>query len=111
MTGGVVVVLGETGRNFGAGMTNGVAFVYDPSGDFPTRLNLELVAAARLEDPADEVQLRALIVEHHERTGSRRAAVLLEDWAAARASFWKVAPKSAATPSSAPVGAAGGARA
>src|SRR6202022_1822177 len=53
MTGGVVLVLGETGRNFGAGMTNGVAYVLDETGDFPVRLNDELVQSSRLMD-ADE---------------------------------------------------------
>ncbi len=92
MTAGCVVVLGETGRNFGAGMTNGTAFVYDESGDFPTRFNPELVRIARVEESEDAARLRELVTRHLDATGSRRAAALLDDWAAALGRFWKVIP-------------------
>ena len=92
MTAGCVVVLGETGRNFGAGMTNGAAFVYDESGEFPKRYNPELVRLGRVEDPDDATRLRGLLVHHVEATGSRRAADLLARWDAALPRFWKVIP-------------------
>jgi glutamate synthase domain-containing protein 3 len=92
MTGGTVLVLGETGRNFGAGMTNGVAYVLDESGNFPTLLNTELVQASRLMD-ADELSLvYELVREHFEKTGSRRAEAILDLWDVFRGQFWKVAP-------------------
>ena len=95
MTGGVAVILGETGRNFGAGMTGGVAFVYDEAAQFERRCNRELIQLSRLESEADEAQLRALLEAHVGYTGSLRAKTLLADWPAARAAFWKVAPRTA----------------
>ena len=76
MTGGTVLVLGETGRNFGAGMTNGVAYVLDETGEFPTRLNDELVQASRLMDADELSAVYELVREHFERTGSRRAEAI-----------------------------------
>src|SRR6266540_1305725 len=105
MTGGTVLVLGETGRNFGAGMTNGVAYVLDEEGDFPSRLNGELVQATRLMD-SDELSLvYGLVQEHFERTASRRAEAILDLWDVYRSQFWKVSPKTAPRPA-APVPAA-----
>ncbi len=92
MTAGCVVVLGETGRNFGAGMTNGTAFVYDESGEFPKRYNPELVRIARVEEPGDAARLPALLARHAEATGSRRASALLASWDEALPRFWKVIP-------------------
>ena len=93
MTGGLVLVLGETGRNFAAGMTNGVAYVLDEEGQFPNRLNTELVLAARLMD-ADELALvYGLVREHFEKTASRRAEAILDLWDVFRGHLWKVAPK------------------
>jgi glutamate synthase domain-containing protein 3 len=77
MTGGIVVVLGPTGRNFAAGMTGGVAYVLDDAGDFDARCNRELVG---LEPVEDDEELRALVAEHLARTGSAVAARLLADW-------------------------------
>jgi len=95
MTGGTVLVLGETGRNFGAGMTNGVAYVLDETGEFPTRLNDELVQCSRLMD-ADELSIvYELVREHFERTASRRAEAVLNLWDVHRGQFWKVAPRQA----------------
>jgi glutamate synthase domain-containing protein 3 len=93
MTGGTVLVLGETGRNFGAGMTNGVAYVLDETGEFPSRLNDELVSASRLMD-ADELSLvYELVREHFEKTGSRRGEAVLDVWDVYRGQFWRVAPR------------------
>jgi len=105
MTGGTVLVLGETGRNFGAGMTNGVAYVLDEVGDFPIRLNGELVQAERLMD-SDELSLvYDLVQQHFERTASRRAEAIVNLWDVYRGQFWKVSPKPAPRPA-APVPAA-----
>jgi glutamate synthase domain-containing protein 2/glutamate synthase domain-containing protein 1/glutamate synthase domain-containing protein 3 len=98
MTGGTVVVLGETGRNFGAGMTNGVAYVLDEQGDFPTRLNGELVQATRLMDTDQLSLVYDLVREHFEKTASRRAEEVLNVWDVYRTQFWRVAPKPTATP-------------
>jgi glutamate synthase domain-containing protein 3 len=92
MTAGCVAVLGETGRNFGAGMTNGTAFVYDEADEFAKRYNGELVRIARVDGEADAARLRGLLVRHLEATGSRRAADLLAGWEAALPRFWKVIP-------------------
>jgi glutamate synthase (NADPH/NADH) large chain/glutamate synthase (ferredoxin) len=92
MTGGSVVVLGSTGKNFGAGMTGGIAFVYDPDNKFLGRYNDQLVGAERLSGAADEVILQELITKHCEKTGSPLAARLLADWDRCSASFWKVTP-------------------
>jgi glutamate synthase domain-containing protein 3 len=89
MTGGRVVVIGPTGRNFAAGMSGGIAYVLDEDGLFAGRCNTQLVGLEGLtDDDADEV--RALLSEHAERTGSPVAASLLDDWDADR--FVKVVP-------------------
>lgn len=93
MTGGTVVVLGETGRNFGAGMTGGSAYVYDISETFERRYNPELIAIARLGPGFDDGELKALIGEHAQKTGSLRAKALLDDWESQRRFFWFVAPR------------------
>jgi glutamate synthase (ferredoxin) len=95
MTGGTVLVLGETGRNFGAGMTNGVAYVLDEANDFPTRLNDELVHASRLMNAEELSLVFELVREHFERTASRRAEAVLDLWDVYRSQFWKVAPRQA----------------
>jgi glutamate synthase domain-containing protein 3 len=102
MTGGIVLVLGETGRNFGAGMTNGVAYVLDEADVFPTRVNTELVQVERLMD-SDELSLvYDLVRQHFERTASRRAEAVLDLWDVFRGQFWKVSPRPAAAPTPAP---------
>ena len=88
-------VLGETGRNFGAGMTNGVAYVLDETGEFPRRLNDELVQATRLMDADELATVYELVREHFERTASRRAEAVLDVWDVYRGQFWKVAPRQA----------------
>jgi glutamate synthase domain-containing protein 3 len=92
MTGGVVVVLGPVGYNFAAGMSGGVAFVYDPKQALPERCNFELVDLEPLDD-ADQQALLTLTEEHHARTGSPLARRLLEDWGQARLAFVKVMPR------------------
>jgi len=93
MTGGAVVVLGETGRNFGAGMTGGQGFVYDLNETFERRYNPELIAVIRLRGDAYEKYLKALIREHLDKTGSQMARRLLETWETQRQFFWHVMPK------------------
>ena len=92
MTGGRVVVLGPTGRNFAAGMSGGVAYVLDEAGEFARRCNSELVDFEEI-DEADEIELRALVEEHHLRTFSTVAARLLSDWERALGHFVKVMPR------------------
>jgi glutamate synthase domain-containing protein 3 len=103
MTGGVVVVLGQTGRNFGAGMTGGKAFVLDEPddlaraehGDFTKRYNPELVHLWRLGPDSEDAQTVRAFIERHERyTASRRAQEILEHWESYVSNFWVVAPKS-----------------
>ena len=91
MTGGRVVVLGRTGRNFAAGMSGGIAYVLDEDGRFRGRCNLELVGFEELGE-ADADELRALLEEHSVRTGSAVAARLLADWENAVPQFVKVMP-------------------
>ena len=94
MTKGTLVVLGPTGRNFGAGMSGGTAYVWDPHGDLARRLNEDVAArrafAARAADDPHERELRALVERHAERTGSVLARRLLGDWDSAAAEFWRV---------------------
>ena len=91
MTGGTVVILGKTGRNFGAGMSGGVAYILDPEGDFHRQCNLETFELAQLS-PTDEDDVRVLIEKHQRLTGSTVAARLLENWASEKQSLIKVMP-------------------
>jgi glutamate synthase domain-containing protein 3 len=92
MTGGVVVVLGRTGRNFAAGMSGGVAYVWDPDGALPARLNDNhgLVIAEPVAEPGDAAALRTLIEKHQELTLSDRAATILQSWETSVTQFVKV---------------------
>lgn len=118
MTGGTVVVLGMTGRNFAAGMSGGVAYVLDEEGTFESRCNMAQVALEPVEEEiaarkgsgsgdeleshgkvdvrhlgvADEVLLKGLIEKHAQFTGSQQARRILDDWAVYRARFVKVMP-------------------
>ncbi|HEY6774251.1 MAG TPA: glutamate synthase subunit alpha, partial [Oxalicibacterium sp.] len=113
MTGGTVVVLGETGRNFAAGMSGGIAYVYDPNGEFAAKCNMAMVALESLqshdeqsqgeraiwhstkrggEAQTDEAILKSLIERHFKYTGSSRARALLDEWSVARTKFVKVFP-------------------
>jgi glutamate synthase (NADPH) large chain len=91
MTGGIVVVLGTTGRNFGAGMSGGVAYVFDEDGQFARRCNGEMVALEALEGE-EAVQIKALVEEHLARTQSPRAKELLEAWEEVLPKLVKVMP-------------------
>ena len=119
MTGGVVVVLGETGRNFAAGMSGGIAYVHDPQKRFGVLCNRAMVTLSSvIEEPLSEpdagaprarsasvadsgmgdplhfdaARLRILIERHHRHTGSARAAAMLNNWESALADFVKVTP-------------------
>jgi len=108
MTGGTVVVLGRTGRNFAAGMSGGVAYVYDEDGSFARRCNTAMVSLEVVlsdsdqqqlggqeswhRQTSDEHQLRRLIEDHHRWTGSARAREILDAWPQARTRFVKVFP-------------------
>lgn len=91
MTGGRVVVLGPTGRNFGAGMSGGIAYIYDPAGDFAERVNFEMVELDDLSEE-DRSELRAMIEQHHTATGSAVAERILADFSTEVAAFRKVMP-------------------
>ncbi len=105
MTGGTVVVLGQTGRNFAAGMSGGIAYVLDEQDDFVDRCNLAQVALEKVlpaaqqsvdeprhHDVADETLLKGLLEKHAEYTGSPRAKAILADWDSYRGKFVKVYP-------------------
>jgi len=120
MTGGVVAVLGVTGRNFAAGMSGGVAYVYDEDGRFRDRCNLAMVDVEPISADRDEEEgagrpaqrasgvtdygmgdmlrhdgerLRVLLERHHLHSGSPRARALLDDWAGSCAKFVKIMPR------------------
>ncbi|WP_270166020.1 glutamate synthase large subunit [Paenibacillus sp. SYP-B4298] len=93
MTGGRVVVLGGTGRNFAAGMSGGVAYVYDPKGEFYSKCNLEMVLLERLEDEAEIAELKGYIERHTELTGSAVGNRVLADWHNTLSDFVRVIPK------------------
>ncbi|MEN9543962.1 MAG: hypothetical protein RLZZ598_795, partial [Pseudomonadota bacterium] len=108
MTGGTVAVLGKTGRNFAAGMSGGVAYVFDEDGSFAKRCNTAMVVLEKVlsteeqraaqeastfhKGMADEVLLRQLVEDHHRWTGSLRAREILDHWDDARTKFVKVFP-------------------
>jgi glutamate synthase (ferredoxin) len=94
MTGGVVVVLGSTGRNVAAGMTGGVAFLLDEEGDLERRINQETVTIEALNTAEQEALLKPLLEAHLEATGSSRAAQVLADWPSWRARFKVLVPPS-----------------
>ncbi len=95
MTGGQVIVLGETGRNFAAGMSGGIAYVYDIDGLFETRLNREMVNLYRVIETTDSdiANLKAEIEKHVALTGSARGKAILDNWDAELPKFFKVFPR------------------
>jgi len=97
MTNGMVVVLGETGQNFAAGMSAGVAYILDPEGVFPQRCNTELVDLHRLDDPAEAEALHEVIGWHARKTRSKHAASILDNWEKLRQAFWCVLPRGSTT--------------
>jgi len=93
MTGGRVVVLGSTGRNFAAGMSGGIAYVLDPDRSFVERCNLEMVLLESIEDAAELEEVRSLIERHVEYTGSQAGQRVLQDWNQQSQDFVRVIPK------------------
>jgi len=101
MTGGTVVVLGDTGINFAAGMTGGVAFVYDRQKKFIDRLNQELVIARRIDvddDNEGKLYLKKILTSFHNRTRSPKARRILDNFREELAYFWMVTPKDMKAP-------------
>jgi glutamate synthase (NADPH) large chain len=92
MTGGRLVVLGPTGRNFAAGMSGGIAYIWDRDGDFNLRCNLETVLLEKIETPEEEGEVRDLVQRHLEYTGSTVAADVLENWSVFLSQCVKVMP-------------------
>ena len=92
MTGGRVVILGKTGRNFAAGMSGGVAYIWDPDNAFPANCNMEMVELEKVEDAEDIAELQDLIEEHARRTGSTVANEVLAHWSTTLGQFVKVMP-------------------
>ncbi len=92
MTGGRVVILGDTGRNFAAGMSGGIAYVHDPDGVFPAKVNMGMVELEKVETGEEMDELKSYILEHQRLTGSTVAAAVLEDWPSKVGEFVKVMP-------------------
>jgi glutamate synthase (NADPH/NADH) large chain len=92
MTGGEVVILGEVGNNFGAGMTGGMAFVYDKAGNFKDRVNPATLEIVRISSAYWADKLRSLVEEHAKQTESALASRLLNEWDAEIGNFWQVVP-------------------
>jgi len=98
MTGGVVVILGKTGINFGAGMTGGKAFVYDEEGTFYEKVNPELVEAIRIDTDEwdyEMFELKRLLKDYVSKTGSKKAQEILDNARTAIRKFWMVVPRGA----------------
>ena len=92
MTGGFIAILGKTGRNFGAGMTNGTIFVFDPASEFESKINKESVRIERLTPEDDVAELKTMLEEHVRHTGSIKAKEILDDWGTLISSFWRIIP-------------------
>ena len=93
MTGGVAVILGEIGANFGAGMTGGMAYLYDPEGKASTMMNLETLVTCPVTVPHWELQLEELIERHVAETNSLKGADILQHWDLEKQNFLQVCPK------------------
>ena len=93
MTGGTVVVLGATGRNFAAGMSGGLAYVLDRDNTFPIHCNQSIVDLLPVEEPEDVQQLKGLIEEHFQSTQSSVAKKVLDEWEVTLPKFVKIYPK------------------
>jgi glutamate synthase (ferredoxin) len=94
MTGGVIVVLGKTGRNVGAGMTGGLAYFLDEDDSFLAKVNPEIIQPQRVTSTVGEQQLKELIQTHCDRTGSPKAKQILENWKEYLPKFWQAVPPS-----------------
>jgi glutamate synthase domain-containing protein 3 len=92
MTGRCAVILGSTGLNFGAGMSGGIAYVYDEQGNFDNQCNLDTLDLELVDSPEDEAHLRGLLEKHLDYTGSPRAAQILSNWEESLPRFIKVFP-------------------
>ncbi|MFU8803153.1 MAG: glutamate synthase subunit alpha, partial [Bradymonadaceae bacterium] len=92
MTSGLVAILGNTGKNFGAGMTGGIAYVYDPHTRLPGRCHSDFVILENVSSEDDQETLRKLVLHHQVATKSPVAAAILADWSEAVNDFWKVVP-------------------
>jgi glutamate synthase (ferredoxin) len=93
MTGGRVVILGQTGRNFAAGMSGGVAYILDEIGDFANHCNTQMVGLERVEDPEEVAELRQMIQRHYDYTQSTKAKQVLDRWEEMLPKFVKVMPR------------------
>jgi glutamate synthase (NADPH/NADH) large chain len=93
MTAGIAVILGEVGDNFAAGMSGGLAYVYDPTGRFAERVNEDMVIYQRIEIEHYAQQLKALITAHYKGTQSRFAERILADFDREIDQFWQVVPR------------------
>ncbi|MCW8821720.1 MAG: glutamate synthase large subunit, partial [Sulfurovum sp.] len=96
MTGGTVIILGKTGVNFGAGMTGGVAYVYDKSREFYEKVNQELVEAVRIDTDELDTEmfaLKKLLQDYASETGSVKAKEILDNFRTEIQNFWMVSPR------------------
>jgi len=93
MTGGRVVVLGSTGRNFAAGMSGGIAYIWDVKGDFKSKCNMGMVELYKVESQTDIKELRKLIGNHYSFTGSSIAKGIIDNWDTCLSQFIKVYPR------------------
>ena len=93
MTGGRVVILGEVGNNFGAGMTGGIAFAYDKDGTLPLRINLDDVFYQQQMTSYWEDVLKNKITTYHNETNSQHAKNILDNWDRDKYLFWQIIPK------------------
>jgi len=93
MTGGIVVILGPIGANFGAGMTGGMAYLYDPDLSTKYMTNMETLVTCLVTVPHWKQELKALITQHAEETGSLKASDILQHWDRECANFVQICPK------------------
>ncbi|WP_057743287.1 glutamate synthase large subunit [Liquorilactobacillus capillatus] len=93
MTDGIAVILGSVGRNFGAGMSGGLAYVYDTAGNFKQKCNLEMIELFKLNEKADDDIVLKLLRQHFKYTGSEKAKYILKHWDREQTNFVKVYPK------------------
>ena len=93
MTGGKVVILGPTGKNFAAGMSGGVAYVYDEENRLYRNLNKELVLMEKVETKADKEELKKMLEDHIKYTGSKKATEILKDYPNNLSKFKKIIPE------------------
>ena len=93
MTGGRVVILGEIGKNFGAGMSGGIAYIYDKDDKFAQRINEGMVDLDKIETKEDSDEVKTMIENYIKYTGSKEADDILEDWESAKSKFIKVMPR------------------